>query len=79
MVVGLKGYSFKVTKRVPPAVTTYSPNTGASGKVWDIGGGADVDSIVASAGLNGLRWGASIGANVTLAIAVHLVMDARMQ
>lgn len=47
---------FKVTKRAPPSVTTWSDNTGSSGKIYDATGAADLSgSTLDRIGTNGFR------------------------
>ncbi len=70
---------YKVTKRLTPVVTFYSPATGASGKARDYINSADTTpSVDATGGMQNL--GATLTASVgtTTNMGVHFVADARM-
>ncbi|MDI3559560.1 sialate O-acetylesterase [Bradyrhizobium sp. Arg816] len=63
---------FKESKRATPIVTAYSPGTGASGKVRDLGAAADVTALADHIGLNGFRWSASLSvAGASDALSMH--------
>lgn len=68
------GQRFKVTKRVAPAVTVYSPAGGASGNVYNASAAGNVASSVTNIGNSGYTENASIGD--TNAAQWHYVADA---
>jgi hypothetical protein len=68
---------FKTRKITDPTVTMYSPTTGASGKVRDYNGGADVTPTTGVADSN-FFWYAATGApTATFNTQGHWVADAR--
>jgi hypothetical protein len=56
---------YRVSKRVSPTVTLYSPATGASGKVRDGSNNADVTGTVANPGSNLFSMSAQMSAPIT--------------
>lgn len=74
-----KGFQYRATKRIIPAITAYSPATGASGVGADFVAAVDKTAVVASIGVNGFRWqlGAN-AANTTYSVAYHFTINARL-
>lgn len=75
------GYTtdFKVSKRGIPAVTLYSPNSGASGKMYSAGTNADVNGMASSPGIGGFFPNSgTIAATDNLNIRWHWVADAEI-
>lgn len=69
---------FAVNKRSVPAITMYSPNTGASGKVTD-GGFADVTPTIPNIGTRAAYWyAAQSAARTTIDIEAHWTADAEL-
>jgi hypothetical protein len=70
---------FKVTKRVVPTVTIYSPATGASGVLRNYTSGADIAAAVSAPGLNGIGALASASNAAAASLyAAHWTADARL-
>lgn len=71
---------FKVTKRAVPSITVYSPNTGASGKVYSNTGAADVTPSIANNGTQGFIWYATTpGAATTVVnMIAHWAVSAEL-
>jgi hypothetical protein len=62
---------FKVTKRIDPTVTIYSPDTGNSGKVWSNPQSADVTgtlSIVCQSLLTWIATASAVAQNINMAL-----------
>ncbi|ATS39242.1 MULTISPECIES: hypothetical protein [Xanthomonas] len=75
------GYTtdFKVSKRGTPAVTLYSPNSGAAGKMYSAGTNADVNGVAGSPGISGFFPNSgTIAATDNLNIRWHWVADAEI-
>lgn len=71
--------SFKVSKRGTPAVTVYSTQTGAPGKLYSPGTSSDVNATVVGIGQNSFfAQSASFGPTVTLNLWWHWTADAEL-
>ncbi len=68
--------SFKITKRVSPTMTFYSPNSGATGKAYDTTTTADVNATAVTGGLNYESF--TCAALSTATFQLHWVADARL-
>ena len=70
---------FKVNKRGAPTVTSYSPTTGASGKVRDRGNNTDVNASIVFPGTSGMGIDGSLSASIgQVNLNAHYVADARL-
>ncbi len=77
--LGLIPFTYKVTKRATPAVTLYSPVTGASGKVRDVWNNADLNgSLTYDNTNNASALATTTVANTTLDLAAHWAADAEL-
>jgi Major tropism determinant N-terminal domain len=76
--VALFGFRFAVAKRAVPTMTYYSPATGASGKLRDATGGADVAASNGSTGLTGGYVEGTMGTSGTINAQVHFVASAEL-
>lgn len=63
--VNLTSVRFMTPKRAQAAVTLYSTSTGASGKVADLNGAADVTAVAANLGFNGYQCQNNSGGALT--------------
>jgi hypothetical protein len=73
-----KGSSFKVSKRVAPTITFYSPVSGSSGVGYSLADAADKSVAVRdTAGTKGFIWYASPVSNANMQIVLHWTADAR--
>lgn len=71
--------SFKVSKRSTPAITVYSTQTGAPGKLYSPGTSSDVNATVVGVGQNAFfAQSASFGPTVTLNLWWHWTADAEL-
>lgn len=72
------GARFKTAKRTTPTITGYSPTTGASGKMRDLGNSVDANATIDHIGQRGFRWfGAISPASSVGAVSMHWAGDAR--
>ena len=67
-------FPFKTTMRAAPTVTTYSANSGASGKAYDVTGAVDVTWLAEDTGMNGS--GFQSGLTATHIIRFHYAAEA---
>lgn len=71
--------NLKVTKRATPAITLYSPQTGAVGKIYNAGNSADVSCAAVSIGQNGFFVTSdSFGPTVTINLRWQWTADAEL-
>lgn len=70
---------FKVTKRATPAITLYSPQTGAAGQIYNAGTSADVAGSAVGIGQNGFFANSgSFGPTITINLRWHWTADAEL-
>jgi hypothetical protein len=70
---------FPVQMRSVPTIQTYSPVTGAVGKIADRNVGSDVTPTVDSVGTTGFRlWASTAAASAAFNMAAHYYADARL-
>ena len=70
---------FARTMRATPTLTAYSPVSGASGKLADIGSIMDVTPVIDLIGDGGFRWyAAAAAAQSSLNMTMHWTADARL-
>lgn len=64
--------------RADPSITTYSPATGASGKLRDLTAGADINSTLSNVGQSSFFWFGTAGATSIYQMSVHHLRDASL-
>lgn len=70
---------FKVQKRSDPSMIFYSPNSGTTGKAFDVAGAADQTCAVRdTAGMNGFAWVVSGFSSANAQMAVHWTANSRL-
>ena len=70
--------SFKVSMRANPTITTYSPNTGASGKCRNDNAGTDQNTAAGNTGANGTVWYPSVTTVLSDSFSAHIVASAEL-
>lgn len=71
--------AMRVTKRTDPTITTYSPTTGASGKIRDRQHSTDVTGNVDLIGMNNFRlYGTCSASDTTVQMAAHWTASAEL-
>lgn len=71
--------SYKEVKRSAPALTFYSPNTGAAGYMYDVWNNNDISANATYAGLSAFSvYATSTVASTTCDFAVHWTADAEL-
>jgi len=74
-----KGITYAVPKRAAPTITHYSPQTGTSGKVYDLTNAVDVAANIASStGTHGHNWYASASLGTVANFYTQWVANARL-
>jgi len=69
---------FRTPKSVNPTVTTYSPNTGTSGKAYDYTATADINTTVSVQSETGFKWQATTASAANINLATQWVAVASL-
>ncbi len=70
---------YRVTKRIAPTVTLYSPNSGATGKIYNTTGAVNVNAVVLASSIDvAIAEVNNVAVAAGSTISVHWTVDARL-